>query len=90
MVQFLLFQTFQKISLTSVPRSILLKETRKDCEVVVGLREGGIVTFNAIEPDDRSKYEGIVNNSIDYMFQLKGKNWLMAGHPNAMTLYTAE
>ena len=31
-------QTFQKISLTSVPKSILLNETRKDSEVFVGLK----------------------------------------------------
>ena len=84
----MLFQTFQKISLTSVPRSILLNETRKDSEVVIGLREGGITTINAIEPDDRSKYEGIVNNSIDSLFQIKGKNWLVAAHPNALTFYS--
>jgi hypothetical protein len=67
-----------------------LNETRKDCEVIVGLREGGIVTLNAIEPDQRSKYEGIVNNSIDCLYQLKGKNWIMAGHPNAIAFYSSE
>ncbi len=72
----------------SVPRSILLNETRKDSEVIVGLKEGGIVTINAIEPDDRSKYEGIVNNSIDSLFQIKGNNWIVAGHPNALTFYS--
>jgi hypothetical protein len=55
---------------------------------LIGLREGGIAAFNAIEPEERSKYEGIVNNSIDTLFQIKGKNWLMAGHPNAMSLYS--
>lgn len=86
----ILYQTFQKISLTSVPRSLLLNETRKDCEVIVGLREGGIISLNAIEPEDRSKYEGIVNNSIDCLHQIKGKNWIMAGHPNALAFYSSE
>lgn len=46
------------------------------------------MTINAIEPDDRSKYEGIVNNSIDSLFQIRSKNWLVAGHPNALTFYS--
>jgi hypothetical protein len=58
--------------------------------VIVGLREGGIISLNAIEPEDRSKYEGIVNNSIDCLHQIKGKNWIMAGHPNALAFYSSE
>jgi hypothetical protein len=65
-----------------------LNETRKDSEVIIGLREGGIMTINAIEPDDRSKYEGIVNNSIESLFQIKGKNWLLAAHSNALAFYS--
>lgn len=46
------------------------------------------MAINAIEPEDRSKYEGIVNNSIDSLFQIRGKNWLVAAHPNALTFYS--
>lgn len=46
------------------------------------------MTINVIEPDDRSKYEGIVNNSIDSMFQIKDKNWLVVAHSNALTFYS--
>ncbi len=46
------------------------------------------MSFNAIEPDERTKYEGIVNNSIDNLIFLKAKNWLVAGHPNSMSFYS--
>lgn len=74
----------------SVPRSILLNESKKDSEVIIGLREGGVVTINTILPDERGKYEGIVNNSIDVMYMVKSKNWLVACHPNAMAFYSSQ
>lgn len=46
------------------------------------------MTINAIEPDDRSKYQGIVNNSIESLFQIKGKNWILAAHSNALAFYS--
>lgn len=89
-VRFFFIKTFQKISLTSIPRSILLNETRIESEVIVGLKEGGIISLNAIEPENRCKYEGIVNNSIDSLLQVKGSNLIVAGHPNALTFYSME
>ena len=36
---------------------------------------------NTIEPEQRVRYEGIVNNSVDQITSVKGKNWLVLGHP---------
>lgn len=46
------------------------------------------MAINAIEPDNRCKYEGIVNNSIDSMLQIRSNNWIVAGHPNALSFYS--
>lgn len=52
------------------------------------MREGSIMTVNAIEPEHRSKYEGIVNNEIEQIFSIKGKNWVLACYPSAMGVYS--
>ena len=36
------------------------------------------------------RYEGIVNNSIDVITAIKSKNWLVLGHPNALSIYGRE
>lgn len=54
----------------------------------MGLKEGGIMSINSIDPEQRLRYEGLVNDSIDSMFFVKGKNWLVAQHPTAMTFYS--
>ncbi len=46
--------------------------------------------INTIEPDLRLKDEGIVNNSIDQIAQVKNKNWLVLAHPSALTIYSPD
>ena len=46
--------------------------------------------INTIESELRVKYEGIVNNSIDHIVQVKNKNWLILGHPSALTIYSPD
>jgi hypothetical protein len=46
--------------------------------------------INTLEPDQRLKYEGIVNNSIDNIVQVKNKNWLILSHPSALTIYSPD
>lgn len=85
-----LTQTFQRITLPSFPRSILLSESKKESELIVGLKEGGLMKINSLEPEQRSRYEGIVNNSVDSILQIKNKNWLVLGHPSAITIYSTD
>ena len=80
--------TFQRISLPSFPSSIILTESKKQSEAVVGLREGGIIKLNTLEPEQRLRYEGIVNDSIDYTLHIKNKNMLLLAHPSALSLYS--
>ena len=53
------------------------------------MKEGGIVKVNSIDPERRARHEGIVNNSVDKLSFIKGKNWLAAGYPNAIAFYSA-
>jgi len=46
--------------------------------------------FNTLETEQRIRYEGIVNNSVDQLAVTKGKNWLVLAHPSAMTIYSPE
>lgn len=55
---------------------------------MVGLREGAVVKVNTLETEQRVRYEGIVNNSIDKITHIKGKNWLVLSHPSSMTIYS--
>ena len=57
---------------------------------MVGLLEGGLVKINTLEPDQRMRYEGIVNDSVDRIASIKGKNWLVLSHPSAMTIYSPD
>ena len=45
---------------------------------------------NTIEPEQRVRYEGIVNNSVYQITSVKGKNWLVLGHPSALAVYSPE
>ena len=56
----------------------------------MGLREGAILKINTLELEQRLKYEGIVNNSIDCILHVKSKNWLVLGHPSALTIYSPD
>jgi hypothetical protein len=69
---------------------LVLVEGKKDSEFVVGLREGGIMRVNTLEPEQRVRYEGIVNNSVDQITAIKGKNWLVLAHPSAMAIYSPD
>lgn len=57
---------------------------------MVGLQEGGVMKINTLEPEQRLRYEGIVNNSIDTITPIKGKNWLVLGHPSALAIYSPD
>jgi hypothetical protein len=57
---------------------------------VVGLKEGAIMKMNTLELEQRLKYEGIANNSIDSMIQVKNKNWLILAHPTALAIYSPD
>lgn len=46
--------------------------------------------INTLEPEQRLRYEGIVNDSVDSITTLKSKNWLVLGHPTALTIYSAD
>jgi hypothetical protein len=81
-------QTFQRISLPSFPRSLTLLESKKESEIVIGLKEGGLMRINSLEPEQRVRYEGIVNNSVDRITPIRGKNWLVLSHPSAITIYS--
>ena len=80
--------TFQRLLLGGIPKSLTLQETRKDSEVLLGMQEGGIIIINNIDPDQRSRYEGIVNNVVEGLTILKNKNWLVAQHENSMAFYS--
>jgi hypothetical protein len=54
----------------------------------VGLKEGAVMRINTLELEQRVKYEGIINNSITNMLQIKSKNWLVLAHPTALTVYS--
>jgi len=58
--------------------------------MIVGMKEGGLMKINCLEPDQRLRYEGIVNNCINYLLLTKGKSWLIAGHPSAITIYSPD
>lgn len=45
----MIIQIFLKVSLSSLPTSLLLLETKKDSELVVGLQEGSIVRINTLD-----------------------------------------
>jgi hypothetical protein len=83
-------QTFQRISLPSFPTSITIIENKKDSEFIVGLKEGAFMKFNTLELEQRSKYEGIVNNSIESITHVKNKNWVVLAHPTALTIYSPD
>jgi len=68
----------------------MLLESKKESEFVVGLLEGGLVKVNTLEPDQRMRYEAIVNDSIERITPIKGKNWLVLSHPSAMTIYSPD
>lgn len=55
---------------------------------MIGTKEGSILTVNTTEPESRTKYHGIINNEIEGLFTLKGKNIIVATYPGAMTLYS--
>ena len=54
----------------------------------MGLKEGALMKINTLELEQRLKYEGIINNSITSMLQIKNKNWLVLAHPTALTIYS--
>jgi hypothetical protein len=56
----------------------------------VGLKEGAIMKINTIESEQRIRYEGIVNNSVDSILLVKSKNWLILAHPTAITIYSPD
>lgn len=74
--------------INSFPTSILLREGKKDSEAIVGLREGAIMTISATEPENRVRYEGIVNKEVEILQSVKGKNWIVAGYRSAMAIYS--
>lgn len=70
--------------------SIYLQETKKESEMVLGLKEGAILKVNSIDTEQRIKYEGIVNRGVESLTGLKGKSWLAVSHSNALALYSWE
>lgn len=46
--------------------------------------------INSIETDQRLKYEGIVNGSVNSISFIKSKGWLALGHDSALTFYSQE
>ena len=54
------------------------------------MREGGLIRINTLEPDQRVMFEGIVNNSVDRITPIKGKNWLVLSHPSSMSIYSPD
>jgi hypothetical protein len=57
---------------------------------VVGLREGAIIKINTLELEQRLKYEGIANCSVDSILQVKNKNWFVLAHPSALAIYSPD
>ena len=55
---------------------------------MIGLREGGLIKLNTLEPEQRLRYEGIVNDSVDHTLHIKSKNLLLLTHPSALSMYT--
>jgi hypothetical protein len=47
-----------------------------------------LVKVNTLEPEQRMRYEGIVNDAVERIAPIKGKNWLVLSHPSAMTIYS--
>jgi hypothetical protein len=65
-------------------------ESKKESECVVGLREGGLLRLNTLEPEQRVRYEGIVNGPVERITPVRGKNWLVLSHPTAMAIYSPD
>jgi len=57
---------------------------------LVGLKEGAFLKINTLEPESRIKYEGIVNNSIDSILNIKSKNWIVLSHPSSIAIYSRD
>ena len=49
-----------------------------------------MISINSIDPEIRTKYEGIVNQPINGIYQLKGKPWFLATYPTAMGIYSTK
>lgn len=56
----------------------------------MGTREGSIISLNCLEPDQRTRFEGIVNNEVESLSILKSKNWLVASYPSSMGVYSIQ
>jgi hypothetical protein len=54
------------------------------------LKEGAIMKINTLELEQRLKYEGIANNSVDNILTVKNKNWLILAHPTALAIYSPD
>ncbi len=82
--------TYKKIGLNEMPRSLVLVEGKKEAQTFVGLRQGGIVQVNLVDLDQKNRFEGVVNRQIEKLAHYKSKNWVIAAAEGSLAFISAE